>query len=109
MELLKLLESETKEVKSNNTSRGYHGEWNRAEAPQRFKAMHARLKKLFGEKRLMADVKNPNITIRDYLDSTNGRHLADVEKNQRDDDEFARIAVKTFQTFKRSYDPSQFE
>ena len=104
MKVYELLEAE--EIKSNNVTRGYHGEWNRREAPEKFKAMHAKLKKLFNEKRLLAGAANVDTMIRDYLDSTNGRHIANAEKNEQDEDQFNRTVVKTFQSFKRSYDPN---
>jgi len=108
MELLKeLLElNEAGDAsKSKNPSYGYHGEFikdGHQAADRAFSKAHAQLKKIFGDAKLLTDVKKPNLMIRDFLDSNYGRHL----KGHEDD---SPHLVKLFKKFKRDYNPELFE
>lgn len=78
------------------------------------------MKHIAGEAGHLAAAKKPNSMVRDYLDSTRGRHLHDATTRP-----FARIAVgtvkgkspadraddyikKDFGEFKKKYDPAKF-
>lgn len=101
----------TNDIKSLNKTRGYQGEVGHetAEGDKKFKAMHAFAKKELGSAMALKDAKNPNIMIRDFLDSNHGRHLADSEKNAGGlNNEFTKELVKSFKKFKPKYNPEDY-
>lgn len=84
------------EAKTGNEGRGYHGEWPSKDAAKKFAAAHRRIKKL---------MKADDSVVTHYLDSTHGRHLADTEKDSKDDDEYVS---KDFNKFLKRYNPEHF-
>jgi hypothetical protein len=109
MKIAELLEG-TSDIKSNNVGRGYSGEWkNESEGSKKFKAMHTLAKETLGTAKLLADVKEPNVMIRDFLDSAHGRHLADSEKDSENQPlQLKKELINSFKKFKRSYNPADF-
>lgn len=87
-------------MKSNNEGFGYHGELAMKEGSEKahetFKKKAAEVKAITGE----SDAK----TVRDYLDSTRGRHLADM--GEKADAEYIK---KDFAKFKKTYDPEDYK
>ena len=63
-------------IETKNADFGYAGR-----GQQAFDKMHARIKKLLALKGLLKDAKQPNLLIRDFLDSRHGRYLADREED----------------------------
>lgn len=109
MLIQELLEAALNSAKSLNKSNGYHGQWDtEIEGAKRYSAMHSFAKKALGSAMQLTDVKTPNVMVRDFLDSTHGRHLADSEKRSTDKGELSKELVKSFKSFKQKYKPEQF-
>jgi len=88
-------------VKTGNEGYGYHGTHSE-NADENYSKTHAKVKKVVGEAGHLKDVKNPNVTIKHYLDSNRGKHL----KGREDDHEYI---AKDFSKFKREYKPELHE
>lgn len=95
-------------VKTGNEGHGYHGEAygaakgddKMAEAGKAYAKAHALVKQHAAEH--LKDVKNPNKTVKHYLDSQYGRHL---HGNEND----AGYVKKDFAHFKKKYKPEMHE
>lgn len=92
-------------AQTNNEGRGFHGElvthFGLNNADNMYSQTHSKIKNLLSQSGHLSDVKNPNIAVRDYLDSQHGRHLY----GKHNDHEYVK---KDFAKFKRSYDPTLF-
>lgn len=99
-------------VKSGNPANGYSGSpahSNVAERDKKFQAMHDALSKTFTSQKLMAKATDPTAMVRDFMDSSHGRHLADTEKhNGIDSAEFKKEAISRFQAFSKKYRPEDY-
>ena len=102
-------EDSLQEAKSNNTEYGYHGtmatQYGDKKAANLYSSAHAHVKKIAAW-----NEKQPNIKTRDFLDSTHGRHLADIEiQRGRNSDEFNSHVKNRWGTFSKSYHPDYFK
>lgn len=93
------------EIASNNQGYGFHGElvthFGLANADNMYHHIHGKIKNTLNKHKLLSDVKNPNIAVRDYLDSRHGRHLY----GNHNDEAYVK---KDFSRFKRSYNPKDY-
>jgi hypothetical protein len=94
-------------ILTNNPGYGYHniahtkhkGDVNKAHAE--YNRMHAKVKDWAGEAGHLMHAKKPNLMVRDYLDSSRGRHLEGLQADEK-------YIKKDFGHFARSYDPKLF-
>lgn len=94
-------------ILTNNPGYGYHaiahtkhkGDTNKAHAE--YNRMHAKVKDWAGEAGHLMHAKKPNLMVRDYLDSSRGRHLEGLQADEK-------YIKKDFGHFARSYDPKLF-
>ena len=93
-------------ILTNNPGNGYHGivhalTNDHAKAHAEYNKMHARVKDWAGEAGHLMHAKKPNLMVRDYLDSSRGRHLEGLQADEK-------YIKKDFGHFARSYDPKLF-
>lgn len=62
--------------------------------------MHASLKKEFGRHGILRAINNPDQMIRDFMDSSHGRHMEGMSLSD---------IMTGFVKFKKKYDPKMFE
>jgi len=92
---------------TKNTYGGFYGSAamvDSSTAHREYNKMHSQAKKatlhhLYNEKK-------PNIVVRDFLDSSHGRHLHNMHVSGKADEKYIR---KSFRDFKKKYDPELFE
>lgn len=99
-------------VKSGNMSNGYSGHSsheNVKDRDKKFQAMHDALSKTFTSQKLFGKVADQSNMVRDFLDSSHGRHLGDTEKHSGlDSSEFKKEAISRFQAFAKKYRPEDY-
>lgn len=88
-------------VKTGNEGRGYHGEFPSEVADKKYSSAHKKVRDTLAASGHMKDVKNPNVTVKHFLDSGHGRHIAG-------DDSDSNVTSR-FKSFKKDYNPKLFE
>jgi hypothetical protein len=94
---------------SNNKGRGFHeggGHFgaNYRSKDENFKAAHVHYSIILG----LHGVTHTHKEVRDWMDSTHGRHLSDHEKSQKGRATVAHV-IHSFGSFKKTYKPELHE
>ncbi len=98
-------------AKSGNLTYGYHGTINAdddADRSKKYSAAHNQAKRLLNAYGHLQDARRPNVMVKHFLDSTHGRHIADIHNYNSRPDAANKEILSRFAHFKKKYDPKDF-